>query len=266
MTTHFEHYCSRLTRVKIFDDIYRDFDLINAVSSFELHVFGIVNQYQRIQKVVKQFAKLKDKPSNSKHNSSQMKLDIYYYFLTWDKLIKIFDNIKSQINKIVKEAKTTEDFVSDYRKLRKKMDNLFHKDDFTVRNAYEHPSLKFHKQGSIVLFGCTMINDKGITVHVGGNVYGNINKARIDQLNLLRIDLIDLFIKHFTDKRTTKELIKMRMNFIKEVNKYITHLQKTGVRPSNDSINNFMSAELFFSIEELPLPARIHKNFYTLIY
>jgi hypothetical protein len=266
MTKPFVFFSDRLSRVEIYKDFIKDFEFQNNISSFEIYVFGIVNQYQRIQKVVKQNFRLKKVSSTLRNNNSQVKLDIYYFFLTWDKLNKIFEIMKSHINNLIKEGKITTDFTTDYRQIRKRIEHLFREYDSSVRNEYEHPSLKYDQQGNVRLFGNTFFDGKDISVHVGSDVYGTIKKTHIEQLELLRIELIDLFIKHFTNKRTTKELIQLRKDYIKNIDKNIKFYvkNKDNQKLSNELLSNLIMTDLYFSSEGISLPKKVHDKIHNI--
>jgi hypothetical protein len=86
MTIPFEFFSDRLSRIEMYHDFLKDIKFHNYKSSFELHVFGIVNHYQRIQKVVKQTMSLKRKSLTSTHYNSSQKCPIknclgYFFYL-----------------------------------------------------------------------------------------------------------------------------------------------------------------------------------------
>jgi hypothetical protein len=260
----FEYYSDRLFCKKIFNNYLKDLELQKQLNTFEVHILGVYSQYKRILKEEKEFREIeilrvrKKSIIQTRNILSQLDLDMYYYFLTWDKLKKIFEKIKSNINNLIIENSVTKYFIIDYKNIRKCMDNLFSEHHVSVRNNYEHPSLKYQEQGKLLQFGTIEINKTEITTHVGGDVYGNIKKTHIDQLELLRIDFIDLFIRHFTDRRTTKELLKIRKDCINHVRK----LTKNKNEISNDIFHNLKMTDFLLMDEFIPLPQNIRNKIF----
>jgi hypothetical protein len=270
MTIPFVFFSDRLSRIEIYHDVLKDFEFHNHITSFELHVFGIVNQYQRIQKVLKRMMSINDKSISRNNDSSQFKLDIYYFILTWDKLKKIFTKIKSQTNKIIREGRTTKDFVTDYKPIRKCIEKLFDEYDDSVRNEYEHPSLEYQRIGRSISYGNIIIDNSGITVHVGGNVNVTIKIKHVEQIESLRIDLIDLFIKHFTDKTSTRDLLKLRKNFIDDIRKnskdYKKIIKGKNSKLSSEMFHNLMMTDTFFSTEGIPIPQSVRNKIHNTLF
>lgn len=264
----FEYMSNRLSRVEIYHDFFKDIEFYQHISSFELHVFGIVSQFHRIQEVLKEIITFnEERQETNKNNSSQMRLDIYYLILTWDKLKKIFNKLKSQVNIMIQDGRVTKDFIEDFKLTKKRIEHLFREYNDSIRNEYEHPSLKYQRIGNNIMYGGMMIkNESELSVHVGGDVNVTIKKTHVEQIESLRIDLIDLFIKHFTDKKTTKDLLKIRKEFGENIDEYVFLLKKYSKRKYHKKFNELFSSlvgtELFFSTEGLPLSEEVRNKVY----
>ena len=148
------------------------------------------------------------------------------------------------------------------------MEHLFREYKTSVRDEYEHPSLKYQKIGNTILFGNVQFNGTDISSHVGGDVYSTIKKKHIEQLESLRIELIDLFIKYFSNKRSTKEIIKLRKDYINDIDKNIKYFIKSKNKHelTNELFNNFIITDLYFSTEGIPLPKYVRDKIYNTVY
>jgi hypothetical protein len=61
------------------------------------------------------------------------------------------------------------------------------------------------------MWGNIIIDDSGnIKSHVGKNLFTTIKREQYERIQQLRIDLVDLFIKHFTQNSLSQELLKVR--------------------------------------------------------
>lgn len=271
MTIPFVLFSDRLSQIEIYHDFLKDLEFYNHISSFEVHVFGVVNQYQRIQEVLKRMMSPKKESLTSRNNDHhQVKLDIYYFILTMDKLKKIFKLITTRINKIIRELGISKDFVRDYRLIRRRIDHVFREYDDSARNEYEHPSLKFQRKGNMMLFGNMLFSGTDVSVHVSGDVNVTIKKLHVERLGSLRIELMDLFIKHFSKKMLIHDLLKHRDEFINDIEKNIKEYKKI-IQSKNHELSSklfstLLLTETFFSTEGIPLPNTIHEKIYKAIW
>jgi uncharacterized alkaline shock family protein YloU len=258
--TTFEFFSNRLSRVDTFPDIIKNSEFFIHISQFELHVFGVINQYNRIHEELQK---------GVEGNLSQVRLDIYYLILTWDKIKKIFENIQKRINILLKDiTEESESLKNDYRIYRKRIEHLFCEYDDNVRNEYEHPSLKFHKIDNGYMYGNMEVNTSGdIRIHVGDDKYTTVKKIHVDRLDLLRIDFIDLLLKHFSKKILTSELLKIRNDITENIDEYIKRYQEcnddTNIEKSNEILNELISIDLYLSTEGVPLSETIKSKLYS---
>jgi len=146
----------------------------------------------------------------------QLSLDIYYYTLTWDKLKKVFEKFKALMNEIHRSMDATPvNFSEDYKLVRNRLKHLF--DAFTedVRNEYEHPSLLPQKTGNIIMWGNLFIDPSGnILAHAGDKNHAVVRKEHVERLKTIWISLVDLFIKYFSDKPLSADLLPLQIMIV----------------------------------------------------
>lgn len=261
----FDFFSSRLHFIEVTDNQLMNMELWHHLSVFESYIYGIFLQYNRIKTDLKF-----PKPNDYKRvPGPRAGLDIYYYTLTWDKLKKVYEKLKTFMNHLQKHFSSfPTQFITDFRLWKKRIDHLFLEFDTEIRNEYEHPSLESYSVGNIIMWGNIMIDRSGdIKSHVGKNLFTAIKLEHCKKIQQLRIDLIDLFIKHFTQSPLTQELLKVReyvqdnidaictkLNDFKENKNWKefndllyqltmsqVYLSKEGIQLSNDVINKFHS-------------------------
>ena len=124
------------------------------------------------------------KPFSSKllsYSLTQIKLDVYYYTLTWDKLRKVFGKFKLEMNSVSKPPTALPSgFATEFRLIKTRMDHLFNEHSKDTRNEYEHPSLEPSRAGNLVGLGNSTSDNKGnIAVHVGKEEYAYVRKDHV---------------------------------------------------------------------------------------
>jgi hypothetical protein len=177
-------------------------ELIHCLSVFETYVYGVVTQYRRINEKLAHMREVKKTETEFDFIASmQVHLDIYYYTLNFDKLSKIFIKIKELINKISRnpDARMRE-FLNDYKVIRGKIERLFEQVCTDIRNEYEHPSLEAHTFGKWLIYNILSVKDEEVEFQFGNEKYVAVRKSDVKRLNSLWMELIDTFIKHFSDK------------------------------------------------------------------
>ena len=211
--SRFDFLSSRLNFIEVSTDQLMNIELWHYLSVFESHAYGVFLQYNRI----KEDLKVSDPESFRSVPGPQAGLDIYYYTLTWDKLKKIYEKIKALINRSQQiSSSIPEPFTEDFRLWKRRIDHLFSEFDNEIRNEYEHPSLESYSVGNIIMWGNIIIDGKGnIKAHVGKDWFATIKKEHSERIQQLRTDLFDLFIKHFSEKPLTEELVKLK-NYIED--------------------------------------------------
>ncbi len=266
--TRFDFLSSRLNFIEVTTDHLMNIELWHYLSVFENHVFGVFLQYNRI----KTDLKFPDPGNFHRVPGPQAGLDIYYYTLTWDKLKKIYDKIKNLINRLQKKGSHfPSQFAPEFRLWKRRIDHLFKEFDTEIRNQYEHPSLKFHSAGNIIMWGNIIIDNSGnIKAHVGEELYATIKKEHIERIKLLRTDLFDLFIKHFSEKPLTQEIIKARRYIednIDSLSKELTDLkEKKNWEDFNELLHQLTMCDVYFSKESMPLPDKVKNKIYSVLW
>ena len=105
------------------------------------------------------------------------------------------------------------------------MGHLFNEFNNDVRNEYEHPSLEPQITGNIIMWGDITIDRSGdIKAHAGKNLYATIKSEHCNRMQNLRTELIDIFLKHFSQKPLTKQLIEVRNQIEENIDSIISEL------------------------------------------
>ena len=115
----------------------------------------------------------------------------------------------------------------EYRLWRDRMEHLLKEFDNNVRNKYEHPTFDPLVCGNIIMWGSVHVDrEQNIRTHVEGELYSEVRKSHVERLDSLRIDLIDLFLKYFSDKNLSIELLKSRKDIEENIDEYIGKYEK----------------------------------------
>ncbi|MFH0813671.1 MAG: hypothetical protein V2A69_12665 [Pseudomonadota bacterium] len=113
---------SRLNFLEVTRDELLNIELCHYLSVFENHVYGVLLQYDRIKSALE----FSDLENMRRVPGPQANLDIYYYTMTWDKLKKIYEKFKRLMKRVQKAVPSlSEDFISDYRIWKRRIDALF---------------------------------------------------------------------------------------------------------------------------------------------
>lgn len=268
MQKKFDFFSNRLTFVEVTNDNLLNIELRHYLSVFENHVYGVILQYNRIVADLS----ITEPKEISNVRGTNAGLDIYYYILTWDKLKQIYDKIKTLINRLQKvRPSIPKVFNSEFKTWKKRMDNLFSEFNKDVRNEYEHPSLEPHSVGNIIIWGNILIDGSGnIKAHVGKNLFAVINKNHCVKVQQLRTDLFDIFLKHFSQKKLTQELIKVRDYIEKNIDSLSKELKdlndKDNVNGFNDLISKLTICDMDLSKEGVQLSDHVKNKIYSILW
>jgi len=255
MLDEFPRLTSRLGIIELSSDRLRNFGVFICLHEFESYVYGVISQYSRIMDD-------EPKPFSSipvSRSLNQLRLDIYYYILTWDKLKKVFDELKYQINFVLKPPNALpSEFTHNFKQIRIRMEHLFGELSTSTRDKYEHPSLHPTRIGNLLGFGNSIRDNQGnIKAHVGDEEYAIIRKEHIDRLIRLWIELIDIFIKHFTNKTPTSEILKLKRqieeNIDEIIESYIIYRNEKRDKDANQIFHQILMSDIYLSGEGSPL-------------
>lgn len=258
--------------MKISADPLKDIELLHRLSVFETHVYGVVSQYNRIQKSINIRRDGGDMHPPRPCSSCQVELDIYYYTLTWDKLKEIFKKFSALMNDIRKSSDLIPvNFREEYKSLQTRINNLFTEFDKDVRNEYEHPSLKPRKTGNIIEWGSLYICPNGdIRALIGEAKFSVVKKDHIERLINLLILLIDLFITSFSNKRPSAELIQLKKqieeNIDSVVEEYLHHRQNRRDKEANELLHQMTMLDIYLSREGMSLSPGVMGKLYSAIW
>lgn len=209
----FDFFSNRLNFIEVTNDHLLNIELWHYLSVFESHVYGVFLQYNRI------VADLSIPKPNKIQNvpGSKAGLDIYYYILTWDKLKKIYAKIEAIMSRLHRGGSSVpKAFNSEFKLWKRCIAHLFKEFDTKIRTEYEHPSLESYTVGNIIMWGNILIDGSGnIKAHVGKDWFAPIKREHCEKIQKLRTDLFDLFLKHFSQKPLTQELVNVR-NYVEE--------------------------------------------------
>jgi hypothetical protein len=200
----------------------------------------------------------------------QAGLDIYYYILTWDKLSKVYEKIKEVVNDVQQASSIPKTFTIDFRIWKQRMDHLLSEFDTNVRNEYEHPSLEPHLAGNIMMWGNIMMHGSGnITAHAGKDCFATIKKEHCERMHRLRTDLIDLFLKHFSQKPLTLELTKARDYIEENIDSMLSQLRELrgedDLADFNKLLNTLLMYDVYLMKEGVPLSISVKDKLYSAI-
>jgi len=271
MTDGFDFLSGRFTWVKVFkgDNHMENIEFYNCVSSFENHVFGVFSQFNRIRDNVP-FSY--EEEVLKEVNSTQMWLDIYYYILTWDRIKEIFEKIKELMNRILREREDIKTEIREgYRLWKEKMERLLGEFDKRVRNSYVHPKLKLMICGNIIGGGMEIDKEgNNIKSHVEGEFFSYVRKTHVDRLNSLRIEFMDLILKYFSDKVSSKELLELKKTIEDNINVYVSEceiLRKNGkTEESYQVFNSLTSYDLFLLRQGIPLSEEVSGKIHSMVW
>ncbi len=271
MTTpekRFDFFSSRLNFIEVTKDHFLNIELWHYLSVFESHVYGVFLQYNRIvaDLSISEPTKIRKIPG------PQAGLDIYYYILTWDKLKKIYNKIETIMGRLHKSgASMPKVFNSEFRLWKRRIDHLFLDFDTKIRNEYEHPSLESYSVGNIIMWGNILMDGSGnIKAHVGKKWFATIKKEHCVKLQKLRTDLFDVFLKHFSQKPLTQELIKTRDYIEENIEAILAELKALKDKNDMESFNKLLHSltmyDIYLSKEGVALSKDTKDNIYSILW
>jgi hypothetical protein len=123
----------------------------------------------------------------------------------------------------------------------------------------------------LITWGNIFIDGSGkIEAHVAENLFATIRIDHVRRIMSLRTDLFDLFIKHFSTKPLTRELLKLRDYYESNVDSILAHL--ADFRKKGDT-QNFSSMLYWFTLhttllarEGVEEPSDIRGKIYSAIW
>lgn len=270
MNESFLRLTSRLHFIQFCSDHYKNIEIWHYLSVLENYIYGVKSQYDRIRENMSKMIDFNSLP-HSQIESTQVSLDVYYYTLTWDKISKTYDKFKRLINSLQKTEPIPKLFNDDFKELKRRLDHLLGEFRNEVRNEYEHPSLEPNRVGNITDWGSLFVHNNGdIKVHVGKDQFSVAQKGHVDRLILIWIDLIDVFLKHFSDKPSSHDLIHLK-NHIEQhideiIDEYNNYLHDNRKEEANGVIGQFLRAEIFLTKEGIPLSQDAIAKFHSLLF
>lgn len=267
----FPSLTSRLHFIDLCPDHRKNIEVWHCLSVFENYVYGVISQYTRIKENLEKMKDPSFQPTRQ-FSSCQVRLDIYYYILTWDKLKKIYEELRKLINDILKSSNTVSgNFNNDFRQLRRRIDHFFNEFRTAVRNEYEHPSLQPKKVGNIIEWGSLFMDRRGnVKVHVGKEEYAIVRKEHLDRLNSLWITLIDTLLKHFSDKPSSTDLLALKKeiedNIDTIIDTYTQYRRANKNEEANQLIHQITISDIHLTTEGIPLSQDVKDKFYSRIF
>lgn len=267
MVNEFPSLTSRLGVLEFSSDQLTNIGIYICLNEFESYVYGVISQYSRI---IDSEQKLFSGPP-SPHLLDQQKLDIYYYTLTWDKLKKVFAELRKDINIALRHPNTLpSEFKHDFKQANVRIEHLFGELSTSARNEYEHPSLHPSRIGNLVGFGNSTSDNQGnIKTHVGNEEFAIVRKEHVDRLIALWIEFIDIFIKHFTDKVSTSEVLLLKRQIEENVDKiigtYKLYRMEKKDKEADQIFLQILMSETYLSREGSPLRQDVVDKFYSIL-
>lgn len=264
----FDFFSSRLNFIEVTNDHLLNIELWHYLSVFESHVYGVSLQYNRIIADLS----IPDPTKRREIPGPQAGLDIYYYILTWDKLKKIYNKLETIIDRLYKAgASMPKVFNSEFRLWKKRIANLFAEFDTKIRNEYEHPSLESYSVGNLIMWGNIMMDDSGnIKAHAGKKWFSTIKNEHRIKLQKLRTDLFDIFLKHFSKKPLTKELITARDYIEDNIDSILKELKdykdKGDTEGFNDLFYKVTMHDIYLSKEGVALSRVTKDKIYSVLW
>ncbi len=267
MDDSFPTLTSRLHFIELCADDLKNIEIWHCLSVFENHVYGVISQHRRISEALeKQKNHFLAGPEMS---STQARLDIYYYTLTWDKLRKIFVEFKTLMNNMQKTQNSISSaFKTDFKEVKRRMDHLLQEFHSDVRNEYEHPSLKPKRLGNIIEWGSLIEDSEGnIKVHVGNEQFAMVRKKHIKMLMTLWIDLVDTFVKHFTDKPVSSAVLRFKGQIENNIDALIDTYKQCRAGGKNEEANaiilQLLMSDIYLTKESVPLAQDVKDKIYS---
>lgn len=264
----FDFFSGRLHFIDVNDNALLNIKLWHYLSTFESHVYGVILQYNRIKSDLPVHGALE----MPRVPGPQAGLDIYYYILTWDKLKKIYEKIKEIINDLQQDTPSIPvGFTTEFRVWKKRADHLFSEFDSAVRNEYEHPSLESYSTGNIIMWGNIKIDSSGdIMAHAGKDWFATIKNEHCVRMQTLRTDLVDLFVKHFSQKPLTRELMKARSQIEENIDSILKELEELRAKKNtakfNELLHTLLMHDTYLMKEGVPLSTTVKGRLYAAIW
>jgi len=249
-------------------DHLKNVELWYCLSVLENHIYGVVSQNGRIRDGAKKISDFSLRTSDP-FLQVQVRLDFYYYVLTWDKLRKVFNELNQLMNAIITSSDTVQrEFAQEFRRLRRRIDHVLDAFHTKVRNEYEHPSFQPKKRGKTREWGSLLIDRQGnMTLHVGGEHYASLQQEHDDRLDSLWTELIDLLLKHFSDKPSSSDLLTEKQyvedNIDAIIEEYAQCRSQNKDKEANRIIGQLLGAMNYLSTEGFPLRDDVVEKVYA---
>ena len=125
--------------------------------------------------------------------------------------------------------------------------------------------------GNFVSLGNSTSDNKGnLTVHVGKEQFAHVKRDHVDRLSSLWIELIDLFVKYFTDRPLTAKLLSIRNHIEEHIDDLIDLFnqlrQNKEVEDAQNIYNRLLATEVYLTSEGCPLRQDVKEKIYSILF
>jgi hypothetical protein len=270
MDDKFLRLTSRLNFIEFCPDYSQNIEVWRYLTIIEDYIYGVRSQYNRIEENIS-----KSQNFNIFINSpmvlTQIRLDVYYYTLTWDKISKIFKKFIDLMNVIQKPNPFSKPFTDEFKIVRRRFIHLLGQFNKDVRNEYEHPSLEPTRINKLIGWGNMFSENNGdLKVHVGKDQISFVQRTHVENLYSIWIDLLDVILKHFSKKPSSRDLIQLKKNIEQNIDEIITeyniYLKENKMEDASKVLGQFMMVESYLSIEGIPLSQDIINRFHSILF
>ncbi|MFH0813672.1 MAG: hypothetical protein V2A69_12670 [Pseudomonadota bacterium] len=120
------------------------------------------------------------------------------------------------------------------------------------------------------MWGTTHIDSSGdIKAHAGKDWFVFVKKKHILKLDELRTALFDIFIKYFSQKPLTHELIKVRDHVEDNIDSLLKELKQLmhdgNAQGFNDLFHELIMCDIYLSREGVQLPEDVKEKLYSVL-
>ena len=113
-----------------------------------------------------------------------------------------------------------------------------------------------------------MIDSSGdITAHAGKDWFATIKNEHCVRMQTLRTDLVDLFVKHFSQKPLTQELMKVRSQIEENIDSILKELRaEKNTAKFNELLHTLLMHDTYLMKEGVPLSTTVKDRLYAAIW
>lgn len=101
-------------------------------------------------------------------------------------------------------------------------------------------------------------------------MFAIVRKEHVDRLKLLWISLVDVFIKHFTDRPLSSALLELKKqtedNIDLIIQEYLQSEQEENREDTREIFEKFLMCDIYLSKEGVPLSDAVKEKFYGNIF